>query len=199
MEHTFNKKRHETIIHMENVNDSEETFKQLKTKIDMNNIGKGFINIRYTKSGSVVDERFDQNQQEKLKEEVQKISDKEFLQEVEKINDEIVQELEHTVADKIKIVIRKAGRNPLKENKLHPTGLTNYSKVVSYVSNAAISVTWPSTAQKKNAATNVVENTEVRIVNQMNTNVPTVKSINWVTSTTLLEVKTVWFCTKDCF
>jgi len=48
--------------------------------------------------------------------------------------------------------------------------------VVSYVSNAAISVTWPSTAQKKNAATNVVENTEVRIVNQMNTNVPTVKS-----------------------
>ena len=133
-------KKHETIIRMENINDSREVLKKLKQEINIKDIGKGFKNIRHTKTGAIVIESFDKNQQEKLKAAVQTkenmnvresqstnpmfmitgiekgFTDEEFLQEIERLNNEIVQELGYNISDKIQVVAKKQCRNPTKEN-----------------------------------------------------------------------------------
>lgn len=59
--------RHETIIRIENLNDSNEALKAIKSKININDMGKTFKNIRHTKNGGIVIESHDRDQKEKLK------------------------------------------------------------------------------------------------------------------------------------
>lgn len=132
--------RHETIIRIENLNDSNEALKAIKSKININDVGKTFKNIRHTKNGGIVIESHDRDQQEKLKKAingVEKIqikesesedpmfvvtgiqkgfSNDEFLEELERLNYSIVEELKTSVKDKIRVITRRQCRDPNKEN-----------------------------------------------------------------------------------
>lgn len=133
-------KKHETIIRIENVDDPKKVMQQLKKEINAKETGGGFKSVRQLRSGAVIVESFDKNQQEKLKitlesKEHIKIkesentdpmfvitgiergySNEEFVEELIRLNDEIEMELGYAVKDKIKIITRKQCRNPNKEN-----------------------------------------------------------------------------------
>lgn len=130
-------KKHETIIRIDNVHDPKETIATLR---NIKEIGKGFKNIKQTKNGAVIIESHDKEQQDKLKTVINNIdnikykenntnnpmfmitgivkgySDSEFVEELERLNDDIVKELQTTIQDKIKVVAKKECRNPEKEN-----------------------------------------------------------------------------------
>lgn len=133
-------KRHETVIRIENVHDPKQAFKQLKSEINDQDVGKGFKSIRQTKNGAIIIESFNKDQQEKLKVAIQEkqnikfkesqdtnpmfiitginkgFSDAELLKEIESLNHEIVEELGYSVSDKIRIIAKKPCRNIEKEN-----------------------------------------------------------------------------------
>lgn len=133
-------KRHETIVHIENVKDPEEALKQFKIELSDSNTCKGFKSVKQTRRGAIIIESFDKDQQNKLKVAMQgkehlKIKEsqntdpmfmitgvqkgftnEEFLEEIERLNEEIVQELGYSVRDKIQVITKKQCRNPTKEN-----------------------------------------------------------------------------------
>ena len=133
-------KRHEMVIRIDNISDPKETLKQIKSEIHTKDVGKRFKSIKQTKNGAVIIESFDEQQQEKLKNIIQKkenitikesqsnnpmfmltginkgFSDSEFLIELETLNNEIVAELGYSISDKIKVITKKQCRNPRKEN-----------------------------------------------------------------------------------
>ena len=132
-------KKLETIIKINDINEPEKAMQQLKKEINSQKTG-GFKNVRQTKSGAIVIESHDKYQQEKLKtalkdknnitfKEAQNINpmfmvtgiekgitNEEFLEEIERLNYEIVNELGFKISDKIKIIAKRQCRNPLKEN-----------------------------------------------------------------------------------
>lgn len=133
-------KKHETHIRIENVEDPKEVMQQLKKEINAKETGGGFKSVRHLKSGTVIVESYDKNQQEKLNSALKskdhiKIKDventdpmfaitgiekgysnEEFVEELIRLNDEIEEELGYSVKDKIKIITKKLCRNPNKEN-----------------------------------------------------------------------------------
>ena len=134
------KKKHETIIQIKNIQDPNDAIQQFKTEIKNKDFGKGFKSIQKTKNGNIIVESFDKKQQEMLKAALNDntnfkmkesgevnpmfmvtginkgFSDADFLEELQNLNSEILEELGYTVADKIEIVTKKQCRNPTKEN-----------------------------------------------------------------------------------
>lgn len=134
------KKKHETLIRIDNVNDPKETMKTFKQHVNIKDIGKGFKSIKQTKNGALIVESYDKNQQAKLQSAI-KTNDKfkykenentdpmfvitgiekgftndEFMDELERLNNDIVEELQTSIKDKIKVVTKKQCRNPSREN-----------------------------------------------------------------------------------
>ena len=134
------RKKHETLIRIENVSDSKIVAAQLKTNNYTNDTNGGFKNIRHLKSGAIIIESHDQTQQEKLKVALQDkkhlqakefqgsdpmfvvtgiekgFSDEEFVKEIIRLNNEIETELGYEVYEKIKVITKKQCRNVAKEN-----------------------------------------------------------------------------------
>lgn len=134
------KKKHETIIQIKNVHDPNDAIQKFKTEIKNKEIGKGFKSIQQTKNGAIIVESFDKKQQEMLKTVLNNnnnfkmkesgevnpmfmvtginkgFSNADFLEELQNLNSEIVEELGYSVTDKIEIVTKKQCRNPTKEN-----------------------------------------------------------------------------------
>lgn len=100
----------------------------------------GFKNIRYLKSGAVILESYNKEQQEKLRvalkdktnikiKETQKmdpmimvtgvrkgLTNEEFLDDIVNLNEDIQADLGYAITDRIKIVTKKTCRNPTREN-----------------------------------------------------------------------------------
>lgn len=133
-------KRHETIIRVDNVTDPKEALKQFKKEINNTNVEKGFKSVKQTKSGAIIIESFDTDQQNKLKVAVQGkehleiketqnndpmfmitgiqkgFTNEEFLEEIQRLNNEIVEDLGYSISDKIQVIAKRQCRNPAKEN-----------------------------------------------------------------------------------
>lgn len=135
------RKKIETIIRMENITDPKHVMQLIKEEINQKNKEiKAFKNIRQTTTGAIIIESFDKEQQQKLKNVIDSnekfklkesepsnpmfmitgiekgYSESEFLQELIRLNHEIIDELQIPVGDKIKVVAKKQCINPSKEN-----------------------------------------------------------------------------------
>ena len=133
-------KKFDTVIHMKSVKNPKDAIKLFKSEINQKDIGRGFKSIKQTKTGGILIESFDKNQQDKLKNAIRGkenikfkdnsdfdpmftitginkgFSDGEFLKELENLNYEIVEGLGYSVYDKIQVITKKQCRNPEKEN-----------------------------------------------------------------------------------
>ena len=125
-------KKHEMIIRVGNAKDAKDALKKFKNEIQNTDGGKGFKSVRKTKNGAIIVESFDKNQQNKLKLAVQGkedikikeseisnpmfmitgiekgLSNEEFLEEIERMNNEVVGELGYTVSDKIQVIAKNS-------------------------------------------------------------------------------------------
>lgn len=136
------KKRHETVIRINDIDNSKATLAEFKKELEGKDVGRGFKNKRHTKTGAIVVESFDTEQQAKLRTNLVENSNltmketltpdpmfmltgiedcgftnETFLEKLERLNNEVVEELGYTVKDKIQVISkRKCYRTPAKSN-----------------------------------------------------------------------------------